>query len=73
MAFLGIPSVAFNVDGVRDSIINNHTGKISIFGDDEAFVKSILDISNKKKYETFSRNCIKNSIVQQKKNKISFL
>ena len=72
MAFLGIPSVAFNVDGVRDSIINNYTGKISNFGDDGAFVKSILDISNKKKYETFSRNCIKNSIVQQKKNKISF-
>lgn len=45
----GTPAVAFNSDGIRDSIIDKQTGLLASAGNIEALSRSILDVTNNRK------------------------
>lgn len=48
----GTPAIAYNVDGLRDSVIDNETGSLVPSGNYQAMAKEIINlISKKKQYE----------------------
>lgn len=56
-AYVGTPTVAFDVPGLRDSIINNKTGIICAQNTVEDLAEKILElIEDAKKYKRISRN-----------------
>lgn len=74
MAALGIPSIAYNVTGVRDAIKNHITGLLIENNNKRLFIDSIIMLSkNKNLYEFLSNNCILNSIKIEKSDGINQL
>ena len=61
-AAYGVPAVAYNVDGLRDSIIDNETGLLAPSGDIKALSSAICNILNdREKLERMGRNALENS------------
>lgn len=57
---MGTPVVAYNVHGVKDSVINNYTGKLVCEGDiDSLATSAIALLRNKKEYYKYQQNALK--------------
>lgn len=73
-ASLGTPSVVYNVAGLRDSVRNEKTGVVLKENTPlEMAREAVALIKNKKKYETFQKNCLSwsKSLTWDKATKIS--
>ena len=58
-AAMGTPTIAFNVSGLRDSIINNKTGILCHFPDTKEMAqKASRLLNNKDRYEKMRKACI---------------
>lgn len=58
-ASMGTPTIAFNVPGLRDSIINNKSGIICSGNSLESFAKKTLDmVNNTERYNQMRKNAI---------------
>ena len=59
----GTPAIAYNVDGLRDSIKNSETGLLSIKNNPKSLSEQIVSLlKNKEKYEEIRKNCWKFSL-----------
>jgi glycosyltransferase involved in cell wall biosynthesis len=61
-AAMGTPTIAFDVPGLRDSIINDKTGIIIANNSPTSMAKSVIDLlNNKMQYKKLSKNAIDRS------------
>ncbi len=61
---VGTPVVAWNVPGLRDSVVDNETGFLVPFPDERAFAKEILTLlDNDEVWNRFSENALKWSAI----------
>jgi|APSaa5957512535_1039671.scaffolds.fasta_scaffold71872_1 glycosyltransferase involved in cell wall biosynthesis len=58
-----VPAIGYNVDGIRDSIVQNHTGQLSKDENPNSLAQEVLKVwSNKNLYLDLSENAYKNSL-----------
>ena len=58
-----VPAIGYDVDGIRDSIIDNHTGKLSEYETPLSLSKEVLKVwLNESLYLQLSENAYKNSL-----------
>ena len=58
-----VPAIGYDVDGIRDSIIDNHTGKLSEYETPLSLSKEVLKVwLNESLYLELSENAYKNSL-----------
>ena len=57
-ASLGVPTVGYNVPGLKDSIVNNKTGYLSSPNPEDLSIKTLRLINDQATYKRFQTNCI---------------